>query len=560
VAATLLNSSYEVVSLLGAGGFGVVLLARDVVVGHLVAIKVLRDPRARADELIREMRVLTALQHPGVVTFHHHFEHEGKLHLVMEYCVGGSMRLRLTGGAVTEDAALDWVKALAGILAFVHASGVAHHDIKPDNVLFGPNDSIKIGDFGIANQLGGTPSYAAPEWHRGAGAEKDGRADIYSLGMTLLELLTGTLPFHSLPRQEILTRKERRDFVPTTLAPWLREVLMKATQPTPELRFQRMEEFQEALETHHVRYVVNANRVRAHALAMEAETLMAQHRLERARKKIIQARHFEKNSVPALVASGRYSLITGQTKKAETYLNEAIATNPRAQIQKELAWLAMERGDYPYAISVLNDHLERNCSDHEAANLLVQCFFDLDRFEYARRLCDAMLRTQPKNTCFHNNRFIAALMETGNAGEALEKEPANPFLEYNRRMAGLNPPSLKGKLLFQDFRFGDPAMAKPANANTLILRRGERARYEKAIVTLGRDPENDVQIDAQGVSRWHCAVVNFRENVWLYDLRSTQGTQVDGVPVVRRVRIDGVYEAVAGGARFTIASAEDRLV
>jgi tetratricopeptide (TPR) repeat protein len=482
----------------------------------------------------------------------------------MEFCAGGSLRNRLAGGPVPEDAAVQWVKQLADTLGFVHSKGVVHHDIKPDNVLFGEDDSIKIGDFGIANQLGGTLFYLAPELHVGAVGEKDQRVDVYALGMTLVEMIAGSLPFYGMPRREILARKELRDFIPRTTESWLREVMLKAIHPSPELRFQNMAEFKEALETHHVHYVVNANRVRAHALAMEAETLMNQHRLGRAGKRVLQALHFEKSSIPALVAAGRYSLLAGRIEDAESYFRQAISANPRTQIQKELAWLALEHGDHSYAISMLNDHLQRYSSDYEAANLLVQCFFDLDRFEYARKLCEMMLKTQPKNTCFQNNRFISFLMEGGELAKATEglgeKELADPFLRYNQRIAALGPPNLKRKLLFQDYRFGDPAIARPSNSNTMILRRAEATRFANPVVALGRDPTNDYVLEVNDVSRWHGVVVNFRENVWLYDLDSTYGTSLDGKPFNGRVLIDGVHEVKAASTTFTIVSAEDRLV
>src|ERR1035438_9514123 len=292
----LLNGTYEVLRVLGAGGFGTVLLARDVLVTRSVAIKVLRDPRADPGDLIHEMQFLASLNHPGVVTFHHHFQHEGKLHLVMEYCSGGSLRRRLEEGPLPQEQAIEWIRCLADTLGFVHAKGVVHHDIKPDNVLFGPDDSLKIGDFGIANQLGGTLFYLAPELHLGPVSEKDQRVDVYALGLTLLELLLGSLPFDGLARHEILARKQIRDFVPLTLNAWLREVLFKAIQPNPELRFQNMAEFKEAIETHHVRYVVDANRVRAKALAMEAERLMGQHRLASANKPADRALRSEEHT------------------------------------------------------------------------------------------------------------------------------------------------------------------------------------------------------------------------------------------------------------------------
>jgi tetratricopeptide (TPR) repeat protein len=237
--------------------------------------------------------------------------------------------------------------------------------------------------------------------------------------------------------------------------------------------------------------------------------------------------------------------------------------NPRTQIQKELAWLALEKGDYSYAISMLNDHLQRHSSDYEAANLLVQCFFDLGRFQYARQLCEMMLKTHPKNTCFSNNRYISALLETGDPGSGLEelgtRDLANPFIQYNRRIVELDPADMKRKLLFQDHRFGDPGLAR--SSNTLVLRSGaESATFTVPIVTIGRDAANAYVIEQTDVSRWHCAVVNFRGDVWLYDLNSTHGTAVDGERLNKRARIDGVHEIKASGAAFTIVSEEGRLV
>jgi tetratricopeptide (TPR) repeat protein len=223
----------------------------------------------------------------------------------------------------------------------------------------------------------------------------------------------------------------------------------------------------------------------------------------------------------------------------------------------------LEKGDYSYAISMLNDHLQRHSSDYEAANLLVQCFFDLGRFQYARQLCEMMLKTHPKNTCFSNNRYISALLETGDAGSGLEelgtRDLANPFIQYNRRIVELDPADMKRKVLFQDHRFGDPGLAR--SSNTLVLRSGgESATFTDPIVTIGQDAANSYVIEQTDVSRWHCLVVNFRGDVWLCDLNSTHGTAVDGERLNKRARIDGVHDIKASGAAFTIVSEEGRLV
>jgi hypothetical protein len=557
----MLNGTYEPVQVLGHGGFGTVLLARDVLIGRPIAVKVMHDHRTDTDDFVAEMQFLASLNHPSIVTFYHHFRHEDRLYLVMEYCPGGSLRRRLANGPLGQEQAIEYVKSVAETLAFVHAKGVVHHDIKPDNLLLGPGDLLKVGDFGIANQLGGTVAYLAPELHIAAPVGKnDGRVDVYSLGITLLELLEGSLLFHGMAQEEVLAHKHNRDFIPRGLEPWVREVLLKALQPDPELRFQNMAEFKEAIETHHVRYVVDADRVRAHALATEAQRLLNQHKLVRARKIIDQALAYGRDSVPARVVAGRYNLVLANTEEATQFFQEAIRLNPRVQIQKELGWLAMEKGDYPYAISMLNDHLQRESSDYEAANLLVQCFFELGRFSYARQVCEMMLKTRPKNTCFSNNGYISSVLETGDRTEAEKfggRIRDDPFMQYNRRMVDAAPDKLKDKLLFQEYRFGQQRLSE----NTLVLQTPAASRtFTNPIVTIGRDEANLFVIADRNVSRWHCLLVNFRDDVWLYDLNSAWGTEFDHQSVAGRIRVDGVHEIAVPGIALRIASSEDRLI
>src|ERR1017187_9785313 len=152
--AGLLDGKYRLIRKLGGGSFGEVFLAEDVVLGgHKAAIKVLRDRRkSDQDVLLQEMRVLAGLHHPGVAGFFHHFEHQETLHLVMEYCPGGNLRDRMDVGSVSQELAFKWCRAMAETLHFVHEKGIVHHDIKPENILFGDDESLRIADFGLANR------------------------------------------------------------------------------------------------------------------------------------------------------------------------------------------------------------------------------------------------------------------------------------------------------------------------------------------------------------------------------------------------------------------------
>jgi serine/threonine-protein kinase len=172
---------YEVVQALGQGGMGKVLLARDTVLGRLVAIKVMREdigiPLEIRFELIdrmkNEARAAAAISHPNMVTLHDMGEEPAAgLYLVFEYVDGPTLRDRLHDGPLTPPEAAKLARQLGDALATAHASGVIHRDVKPENVLLAKTGA-KLADFGIARlpdstltRAGvvlGTPAYSAPE-------------------------------------------------------------------------------------------------------------------------------------------------------------------------------------------------------------------------------------------------------------------------------------------------------------------------------------------------------------------------------------------------------------
>ena len=207
---------YEVTALLGRGGMGVVYLGHDTRLRRPVAIKALspaftHDDRMRA-RLRREAMAAAALSHPGVATVFALEEFEAQLYLIQEFVPGRTLRAEMKGRggrmAVEEvvGAALDVARALAA----AHAHGVLHRDLKPENVLRTPDGGIKVVDFGLARfepgagggdaetltrpgVMLGTPAYMAPEALRGDPV--DARADQFSFGVLLYELLTGEHPF-----------------------------------------------------------------------------------------------------------------------------------------------------------------------------------------------------------------------------------------------------------------------------------------------------------------------------------------------------------------------------
>jgi serine/threonine-protein kinase len=202
---------YEVKEVLGAGGMGTVYKAVDAELGEVVAIKTLKADFAQQDETAlerfrSEIRLARKISHRNVVRTHDIGESDGTYYITMEYVEGRSLKdLIRQRGALKASAVITIGKQLCRALEVAHEAGVIHRDIKPQNIVLGPDGVLKVMDFGIARlakrtegvtQAGmvvGTPEYMAPEQF--LGDDVDLRADVYSAGAVLYECLTGRLPF-----------------------------------------------------------------------------------------------------------------------------------------------------------------------------------------------------------------------------------------------------------------------------------------------------------------------------------------------------------------------------
>lgn len=204
----ILNNRYKILSLLGEGGMGEVFLAADQQTGQNVAVKILARLLSTNPESLerfkREAETLRQLDHPNIVKFVDAFDHKGQYVIVMEYIPGGSLFDLLKQGPLPIDRSRQIALDLCDALIRAHRLGVVHRDIKPDNVLMSEDGTPKLADFGVARlnegtrmtRTGtqvGTPYYMAPEaWE---GKPLDERADIWSLGVMLYEMLSGKVPF-----------------------------------------------------------------------------------------------------------------------------------------------------------------------------------------------------------------------------------------------------------------------------------------------------------------------------------------------------------------------------
>lgn len=199
----------QLLRLLGKGGMGSVYLAEHLFLKRRVAIKILsRDLCADPEETARFEREAVAaarLDHENIVRIHDVDEDDGRPFIVMEYVEGEDLdELIRRKGPLPARAVAEIIREVARALEHAHAAGVVHRDIKPANVLLRKDGRVKITDFGLARQVGerelgddgtvlGTPYYVSPEQAQGLPA--DGRSDIYSLGITFYQALTGKRPF-----------------------------------------------------------------------------------------------------------------------------------------------------------------------------------------------------------------------------------------------------------------------------------------------------------------------------------------------------------------------------
>jgi len=246
----------QIIRLIGQGGMGAVYEAKQRGLGRTVALKLLWAPKqldaAFEQRFAREGQALAQLSHDHIVTVHDAGKSGPYYWLVMEYVDGANLRDLLEQGRLTPEQALPMVGQICTALEYAHQQGIVHRDIKPENILIGRDGHVKVADFGLAKMLSGdrkepmltqsflrlgTPHYMAPE-QLNTPKEVDHRADIYSLGVVLYELLTGELP---IGRFDMPSKVASVD-------PRLDGVVTKALQKSPSRRYQAISDVQRAVQ------------------------------------------------------------------------------------------------------------------------------------------------------------------------------------------------------------------------------------------------------------------------------------------------------------------------
>ncbi len=254
----VLAGRYSIERELGRGGMGIVLLARDVALDRLVAIKLLPSALAaegdRREQFMREARTAAGLAHPNIVPIHTVEEHGDLVYFVMGYVDGETLRQRVErAGPLTPRYAMKVMQEVAWALAYAHEHEVVHRDVKPDNIMIDQaSDRALVTDFGIAQrqrdreqeptgEIIGTARYMSPE--QACGDVVDERSDLYSLGATFFYALTGRAPFEGTNLPALLAQhvsqappvlQELRSEVPPRLAAIIDRCLAKDPADRPQ--------------------------------------------------------------------------------------------------------------------------------------------------------------------------------------------------------------------------------------------------------------------------------------------------------------------------------------
>ena len=242
---------YKVLSTIGSGGFGTVYLAEDTWIDKKVALKVPHKQGVDFGELLREPRLLATLNHPNIVTILTAEKQENVFFIVMEFVPGDTLEAIIArDGALDVALALDYTCQISNAVDHAHRQGVLHRDLRPSNVLVADSGLLKVADFGTSRFLEiaahgttviGSPPYMAPEQFQGKAVFA---SDIYSLGVTMYQMLTGELPYDTpspadlgrLMTGELITPPRLRNpKIPKAIS----DIVLKAMAPEIHARYQR---------------------------------------------------------------------------------------------------------------------------------------------------------------------------------------------------------------------------------------------------------------------------------------------------------------------------------
>jgi len=250
---------YRILSSLGSGGFGSVYLAEDIWIDKKVALKVPHKQSLDFSELLKEPRLLASMSHPNIVTVLTAEKQDDVFFIVMEYVAGETLEhVIMREGVLDLTRALDFSCQICNAVDHAHRVGILHRDLRPGNMLVSESGMLKVTDFGTSRYLEvaahgttviGSPPYMAPEQFHGRAVFA---SDIYSVGVTMYQMLTGSMPYDT-PAPADIARLERGELlsapriknpkIPTAI----NDIVLRAMAPDPAERYQRASEILDEL-------------------------------------------------------------------------------------------------------------------------------------------------------------------------------------------------------------------------------------------------------------------------------------------------------------------------
>jgi len=256
---------YQILDELGSGGMGRVWRVRNVISDRIEAMKVLLPDLAGRQELaarfLREIKLMASLNHPNIAQLRTAFTADNQLYMVMEYVEGTTVAQKLEHGAIDVPDAMNYIRQVLDAVSYAHKQNVIHRDIKPANMMLTPQGVIKLMDFGIARAgedrsltmtgtTMGSLSYMSPEQVKGE--PTDARSDLYSVGVSLYEMVTGQQPFVATSDYSIMAAHVKETPRPPVelhpgLPSELNEIILMAIAKDPAQRFQTADAFRNAL-------------------------------------------------------------------------------------------------------------------------------------------------------------------------------------------------------------------------------------------------------------------------------------------------------------------------
>lgn len=561
-----LENKYRIDQALSKGAFGRVWKAYDTILDREIAIKELIEVKQeQIDSFIKEMQTLAKLECERVIKIYQAIPSENNFFLVMEYCPLGSLWNFLKAeGKLSIEKAVKYAIEICTGLSIIHKNKIVHHDIKPSNILLGNDGHIKISDFGVANTRLGKLQYLAPDQFYSGANPKDPRTDIYALGITLFEMLTGEVPYKGDEAQIMNGHIYSQPSFPASIPDWMCNIIQKAIAKQPDLRFQAADDFKKALENKKAPSILKPEMLTASMWNAEAEKLMKKRQWRKAMTYLEESLRLYPDYSFAHAHIGVCYQHLGLLDKAFHHLNEG-KYHLTPLVVKTLSALYIDRQEYGKAISMLSEYTYKNPLDYEAHNLLGKAFYEVGYYDKAIELYEALLTKKRANTAFTNNLILSYFLSgmDENIKALCKSRYTNndgfKYLKYNWDVLYETPSSwnsglretAKRKTLFAPYyeHINLPHSKNKTNkfyAKLEVLSDKRNYSSSEQIISIGRLDSNLFVLNENEISRRHCVLVREEDKWILMDMGSAIGACVGDKKINKAYLFPGVENIIIG--------------